>query len=126
MINGFNDYFHDLDPDAFPAYMNGTLNKGMPEARILYPSDTIIFGEKLATSPQYYMDLYEESDGLWGNDYSELNQTVHLTGSDYAFADGSDRFLKAFYSMGHPPAQPYNLWAVTATGRVNFALGSAN
>lgn len=126
MINGFNDYFHDnFDSGTFDAYMAGVLNKGMPQSKILFPSDTIVFGEKKASSPQYYMDLYEESGGVVGNDYSELNQNVHLEGSDYAFADGSARFLRAYFSMGHPPAQPYNLWAVTAEGRTNFALGSA-
>ncbi|HWD19640.1 MAG TPA: DUF1559 domain-containing protein [Verrucomicrobiae bacterium] len=122
MINGFNDYFHDVEPESFDAYMAGTLNKGMPEGKILFPSDTVIFGEKLYSSPQFYMDLYEESDGIWGNDFTELNQAVHTSGSNYSFADGSARFLKENFSIGHP----YNLWAVTVAGRTNFALGSAN
>ena len=126
MINGFNDYFHDLDPGSFATYMAGTYPKGMIQARILFPSDTILFGEKLAKSGQYYMDLLEDSgDGL-GNDYTELNQSMHQSeGSDYAFIDGSDRFLKAYYDMGQPPAPHFNLWAVTVEGRTNLALGSA-
>jgi hypothetical protein len=126
MINGFNDYFDDnYDAGAFAAFMNGTFPQGMRQSRVMYPSDTILFGEKKATSAQYYMDLLEDSgDGL-GNDYTELNQTMHIAeGSDYAFTDGSDRFLKSYLDMGATP-EHYNLWAVTTEGRTNFAFGSA-
>jgi hypothetical protein len=126
MINGFNDYMHDnFDASSFAAYMAGDFGQSMRQSRVVFPTDTILFGEKKAPSSQYYMDLLEDSgDGL-GNDYTELNQTVHLAvGSDYAFIDGSDRFLKAFVDMGLPP-QPYNLWAVSAANRTRFALGSA-
>jgi len=126
MINGFNDYMHDnYDAGAFAAYMDGTFGQSMKQARILYPSDTIIFGEKKPISAQYYMDLLEAGSDDLGNDWTELNQTVHMAeGSDYAFSDGSDRFLKKFLDMGGAP-QHYNLWAVTTEGRTNFALGSA-
>jgi len=125
MINGFNDYFHDnFDSGTFDAYMGGTLNQGLRQTKILFPSDTIIFGEKKAVSPQYYMDLLEAGQDSLGNDYTELNQTMHLEGSDYAFADGSARFLKAYIDMGSLPGH-YNLWAVTTEGRTNYALGSA-
>jgi hypothetical protein len=105
--------------------MDGAYAQGMKTTHVIFPSDTILFGEKVAKSSQYYMDLLEDSgDGL-GNDYTELNQIVHNnSGSDYAFTDGSDRFLKKYVDMGVPPA-PYNLWAVTATNRVHFALASA-
>ncbi len=127
MINGFNDYMHDsFDPATFEAYMNGTLGQSMKQSKIVYQSDTILFGEKKASSAQYYMDLLEDGgDGL-GNDYTELNQIVHMMeGSDYAFTDGSDRFLKQYIDMGQPPKQPYNLWAVTLPNRIKFAVGSA-
>jgi len=126
MINGFNDYMRDnYDPSAFAAYMGGTFPQGMKQSKVLYPSDTIIFGEKKALSPQYYMDLLEPGENGLANDWTELNQTMHLTtGSDYAFTDGSDRMLKAYQDMGAAPLH-YNLWAVTQEGRTNFALGSA-
>jgi hypothetical protein len=61
-----------------------------------------------------------------GNDYTELNHALHENeGADYAFIDGSDRFLVGYACMG-VPGQPYNLWAVTVEGRAKFALGTAN
>lgn len=123
MINGWNDYFHDTYPDSFGAYMNGTFNQGMVQTKVLFPSDTIIFGEKNYDSPQYYMDFYEEDGGVYGNDFTELNHTLHENeGADYAFVDGSARYMKGYLCMGQ--GQPFNLWAVTVEGRTNFALGS--
>jgi len=122
MFNGFNDYFHDFFPAYFQDYMNGTYPKGMQENKVLYPSDTVVFGEKNASSPQYYMDFYEPgTNGVVGNDYTELNQAMHSNGSDYAFTDCNVRFLKDGFSVSHP----YNLWAVTVEGRTNFMWGSA-
>jgi prepilin-type N-terminal cleavage/methylation domain-containing protein len=120
MINGNNDYFFQtLDTPSFQSYMNGTWPKGLPDGKIQMPSDTIIFGEKLPTSAQYYMDLLELS-GQEGNDWTELNQTTHTEGSDYNFADGSARLLRAYADLG----PIYNLWAVTATGRTNYSYTS--
>ena len=118
MINGFNDYFNEAYPDSFAAFMAGTFPYGMPETKINYPSDTIIFGEKIWSSAQYYMDLYESGVGGAGNDYTELNQIMHVSGSDYVFADGSDRFLKEYKSMG----PTYNMWAVMTDARTNLAF----
>ena len=117
MINGYNDYFFQtLDANTFQNFMNGLWPQGMPDGKFQFPSDTIIFGEKKPSSPQYYMDLLELS-GSEGNDWTELNQTTHTVGSDYVFADNSARLLKAYTDLG----PTYNLWAVTATGRTNYA-----
>jgi len=112
MINGFNDYFtNTLDSASDLSYMNGTWPEGMPNDKILFSSDTIIFGEKKATSGQYYLDIYEdgitESGTVEGNEVTELNQTMHITGSDYCFADNSARILPQFGSF-----IPIDLWAV--------------
>jgi prepilin-type N-terminal cleavage/methylation domain-containing protein len=117
MINGNNDYFFQmLDSASFQTYMNGTWPQGLPDGRIQYTSDTIIFGEKKPTSDQYYMDLLELS-GQEGNDWTELNQATHTDGSDYCFADASARLLKPYTDLG----PTYNLWAITAVGRTNYA-----
>ena len=118
MFNGFNDYFQETDPSSFASYMIGSLEKGLPENKIYYPSDTIMFGEKIWSSDQYYMDLYESGQGGAGNDYTELNQKLHSQGSDYAFADGSARLLREYGSMG----PHYNLWAVMTDARTNDAV----
>jgi prepilin-type N-terminal cleavage/methylation domain-containing protein len=117
MINGANDYFFQtLGKVNFETYMAGTWPQGLPDGRIAIPSDTIIFGEKKPTSSQYYMDLLELS-GQEGNDWTELNQMTHTAGSDYCFADNSARLVKAYKDLG--PA--YNEWAITASGRTNYA-----
>ncbi len=122
MINGDNDYFFQtLDPTTFQSYMAGTYPQGMPDGRIQFPSDTIIFGEKIPKSSQDHMDLLElatSTNGIQqGNDGTELNQNTHLEGSDYAFADNSARFLRQYQDLG----PTYNLWAITVTGRTNYA-----
>jgi prepilin-type N-terminal cleavage/methylation domain-containing protein/prepilin-type processing-associated H-X9-DG protein len=108
IINGWNDYF------GVEAW--SIIDQGMPENGIVYPTDTIFFGEKMTNSPHYYMDLYEDK----GNDFDQLNQALHSNGlgSNYSFADGSVRFLQAWLDVG--PAM--NLWAVTDAGRTNFAF----
>ena len=83
LINGWNDYF-------------GGLNDGdsMKENAIIYPSDTIILGEKNSDAGDFYMDIDE---GDYGNDLSGIiEQARHdnKAGSNYAFADGSARFLE--------------------------------
>jgi prepilin-type N-terminal cleavage/methylation domain-containing protein len=117
MINGDNDYFFQtLGKEEFEAFMAGIWPKGMPDGRIQFPSDTIIFGEKKPVSSQYFMDLLELS-GQEGNDWTELNQTTHTEGSDYCFSDNSARLVKAYRDLG----PTYNLWAITASGRTNYA-----
>src|SRR5579862_6444501 len=119
MINGWNDYFDQtLSPGDFQTYMNGTSPFCIKENDIPYPTDTVAFGEKLTTSGQYYMDLFEGT----GNDLDQLELGRHSStsagggtasgtksgGSNHAFVDGSARFLK-YGSSGFP----LNLWAVT-------------
>jgi prepilin-type N-terminal cleavage/methylation domain-containing protein len=120
MINGNNDYFFQmLDGASFQSFMNGTWPQGLADTRIQYPSDTIMFGEKKPTSSQYFMDLLE-LNGSEGNDWTELNQATHTDGSDYVFADNSARLLKPYTDLG----PTYNLWAITTSGRTNYASKS--
>jgi hypothetical protein len=66
------------------------------------------------------MDLLELS-GQEGNDWTELNQTTHTEGSDYCMADNSARLIRAYQDLG----PTYNLWAITAIGRTNYASQSS-
>ncbi len=122
MVNGWNDYFQQsLSSKDFIAFMHGTYQNGMKEINILYPSDTIIFGEKQTLSGQFFMDLYE---GV-GNDLTELElgrhsskgAGTHTGGSNHAFADGSARYLKYGASLS-----PINMWAVTDSSRTNLLV----
>ena len=98
IFNGFNDYFtNSAAPGA-----------SVLESVVQEPSETVLFGEKDSDSGHWYMD-YTARD-----EEEELEQTRHLGrpgsdtgGSDYAFADGSARFLRAWHSL-----KPVNLWAV--------------
>ena len=119
LMNGFTDYFamnsfaSDWD-EFFGAYKTGGF-EGMKLSDIIKPADTITIGEKQADPDEdYYMDIWPPEYG--GSDHlTEVahgkhgsRRNVRSSGSNYAFADGSVRFLKygaAFY--------PKNLWAVT-------------
>jgi prepilin-type N-terminal cleavage/methylation domain-containing protein len=123
IINGFGDYFEETlrgSPD-WDAFKNGTYPKGIREAAILHPTDTIVFGEKETGSGHFYMDFWE---GRGGNDVDELEQSRHQGGgpktgsggSNHAFADGHAAFVK--YLRG---VRPLNLWAITDAGRISYA-----
>ncbi len=114
MINGWNDYFYaNLSPSDWQAYITGRYPSGLKESEIVYPSDTIVFGEKKSSSPHYYMDIYE---GV-GNDVDQLEYGRHSHvgpqgngsgGSDYGFADGSARYMRYETCV-----KPINMWALT-------------
>ena len=121
IINGWNDYFQTtLSPEEWAAFKNATYQGSIKESAILHPSDTINFGEKNTDSGHYYMDFYEGN----GNDVDEVEQSRHSSlgknsragGSNYAFADGSARFLRFGRSLF-----PINLWAVTDAYRTNYS-----
>ena len=128
IINGWNDYMQDsLSTADMSAYMGGTFPGGMKSANIPHPSETVVLGEKVSTSPHYYMDLLEaEPSGAVGNDLFQLDRSRHggpggknsgAGGSNYSFADNSVRFIKYGAILG-----PLNLWAVTDIGRVKNAV----
>ena len=110
MINGWNDFFSDALTAA----------RSMKESAVIYPSETIIFGEKKNASPHYFMDLNE---GV-GNDLDQIEQGCHSVtrkglyagGSGFAFVDGSARYMRYGTTVW-----PLNLWAVNDTNRLLFA-----
>ncbi len=110
MINGWNDYFNDALSTA----------RAMKEAAVIYPSETLMFGEKKNASPHYFMDLNE---GV-GNDLDQIEQGCHSVaqkaryagGSDFAYVDGSVRRMRYGTTVW-----PLNLWAVNDTNRLAFA-----
>jgi len=119
LMNGFTDYFAMNSfsgnwEEFFGAYKTGGF-EGMKLFDIIKPADTITIGEKRAEPDEdSYMDIwppeYGGSDHLTEVAHGKHGSTrnVRSSGSNYAFADSSVRFLKygaAFY--------PKNLWAVT-------------
>ena len=102
-INGFNDgYTAKYGPNwqTNPAPL-------LRELDIHQPSDTVIFGEKLYAAPDFYMDYFDVDDGLRLDQgkHSRSTSNTNLGGSDYAFVDGSTRFLRVNQSLS-----PIVLW----------------
>jgi type II secretory pathway pseudopilin PulG len=112
LMNGFNDYFQStLTQNEFDnIYMSWLWPYGMKLGAVPESSDTILFGEKLATSLHVHMDF---SQGA-GNDLDEVDHARHAYGqgkkggvSEYAFVDGSVRALRYGESLN-----PINMWAL--------------
>lgn len=113
LINGWNDYFADAL----------TAPESMKETAVLKPSETIIFGEKKNEpnpAMDYFMDLLEGN----GNDADKVEHGCHAVrnsaragGSNFAYVDGSTRFLKYGQSVW-----PLNQWPVSDANRLAFAF----
>ena len=113
IINGWNDYFQATMTNFS---MNAIVGMTMNESVVQQPSETIVFGEKRTASAHYYMDFLESDSG---NDAEELEHSRHMGtkssgGSDYAFADGSARYLHYPFDV-----TPINLWAIEDVWRTN-------
>jgi prepilin-type processing-associated H-X9-DG protein len=110
IMNGWNDYYRTLGISwrGFPGTTN-SLNEGaIPE-----PSETIFLGEKEQEATHFYMDYdrYEDLNILDPGKHS-APPGQGKGGSNYAFADGSTRYLRFGQST-----YPLNLWAVNPVER---------
>jgi prepilin-type N-terminal cleavage/methylation domain-containing protein/prepilin-type processing-associated H-X9-DG protein len=114
IMNGWNDVFQSqwTERSSSGAYY-------MKELKMFKPSMTIVWGEKKHsynnTSGDYWMDLLEVSGGGANNAIYKIQHARHGNakpgmsgGSNYAFGDGSVRYLKFGASVF-----PLNLWACT-------------
>lgn len=113
LMNGFNDYFEStLTQEEYNnIYLQWMWPYGMRVGAIPEPTETILFGEKLASSYHVHMD-FSQGDG--GNDLEEVDHGRHNAGkgpssgvSNYSFIDGSVRSLRYGSSLS-----PVNLWAL--------------
>ena len=118
LINGWTDYFADtLSAADFASFMGGTYPAGLKRNAILHSSDTIVLGEKFAQRGDFYMDLRA---GVGDDFVGVAEQSRHDSkgpgsgtgGSNYAFSDGSARFLKVYTSL-----YPLNLWCISDANR---------
>ena len=126
MMNAWNDYFETvLSPDEFKnVYMAVHATNGMPASVIQNPSDTIIFCEKIERD-QHYMDFMQVIEDVEGNDLEMVAHGRHSSGananrgggSNFAFCDGSARFLPYWHSLA-----PINLFAVMDSWRTNAII----
>jgi len=135
-INGWNDFFYDrLGETVFRSeYLTGNYQTGIKETEIIYPSDTILLGEKLSAYGDFYMDMLaganksnpggpSESNGTGDDTLGKVAQDRHsgrgegsgTGGSNNTYADGSTRYNKFTTAF-----DPLNLWAVTDANRVLY------
>jgi prepilin-type N-terminal cleavage/methylation domain-containing protein/prepilin-type processing-associated H-X9-DG protein len=129
LYNGWNDYFWRTTGNPDVNTYNGV---SMRESALRKPSDTVCFGEKKnipapppedRMSKHFYMDLIEGK----GNDADEVERGCHAArlagtysksgGSNFAFADGSARFVRYGKEVW-----PENLWANEDQDRTGFAF----
>ncbi|MHB8524305.1 MAG: H-X9-DG-CTERM domain-containing protein [Limisphaerales bacterium] len=116
VMNGWNDYYwinYSLKPDYLGATLSPVLDTTMN-----FPSDTVLFGEKLHDWGLFYYDWLESDD------IRLLDQSKHSTGTrpvtqggggaNYAFVDGSVRFLRFGQSL-----VPINRWFIVDAWRTN-------
>jgi prepilin-type processing-associated H-X9-DG protein len=131
IINGWNDYFkRTLSAEEFAAYIGSGFPRGMRAQNVKLASETALFGEKknlmkqgIQVSAHYFMDLLEGQ----GNDADQVERGCHSArqsgslsrsgGSNYAFVDGSARYLKYGKDVW-----PQNIWAVEESERTLFAF----
>jgi hypothetical protein len=122
--NGWNDYFYDKlgEADFTSLYLGGSYDVGLKENAIIYPSDTIVLGEKISSRGDFYMDMRagngDDFSGAVAQDrHSGRGQGTGTGGSNNTYADGSTRFSK--YGTAF---DPLNLWAVSDTNRIANAI----
>jgi prepilin-type N-terminal cleavage/methylation domain-containing protein/prepilin-type processing-associated H-X9-DG protein len=114
LINGWNDYIADALEVTY----------SMKELAIIYPSETLMFGEKKNLPSTPAMDYFMDLDEGVGNDLDRVEQGCHSVvqkgkyagGSNFAYVDGSVRYMKYGSTVW-----PLNLWAVNDTNRLLYA-----
>ncbi len=127
IYNAWNDFYLALAKGT-PNWRTAAATNGVAprESAVQFPSETCCFGEKDTTSMHWYLD-FETSE-----DITQLDQSKHANplrrggdategfgGANYAFVDGSIRYLKFGQCIN-----PVNLWAITPAWR-NSSLALA-
>ena len=119
VMNLFRDFFATtLSAAELQRFNSGTSAESINEGSISVPGDTITFGEKRTRASDFYVDF---AGVFGGTTLAALEQRRHMRtsrddsgGSNYAFADGSVRYLVNGRSL-----HPVNLWGVTGYFRTN-------
>lgn len=120
IMNGWNDVFSQ-------AAQKRTTSAGyyMKESLIAKPAATIVWGEKKHNEADFWMDIVEPGGGPSGNNVVDKVQHARhgslrpstSGGSNYAFADGSVRFVKYGLSVW-----PECMWGATLEGRDKYKI----
>jgi prepilin-type processing-associated H-X9-DG protein len=119
LLNGFNDYFRDnLSRTPGPGESESQWDKfkkhewpyGFPETAMRDSSETIVFGEKDSRYYHVHYDSFQFTEEQV--EYARHGAQKGSGGSNFAFGDGSVRFVKFGQALS-----PLNLWAVTEAER---------
>jgi len=114
LINGFNDGYAEKydDPNAYLDAVNPVLT----EQEVPLPSQTILFGEKLYSAEDFFMDYFDFDDGLKVDQVKHRHSLIstNMGGSVNGLIDGSVAFMN--WGQGFTPI---NLWCTTAYWRTN-------
>ena len=122
VINAWNDYFETvLTPGEFNIFLNVPpfWTNGMPENAVRFPSETLLFGEKVSDRGHHYMDFMQgdvgnENEMIEQGRHSKKGDKDHSGGSNFAYCDGSARYVKYWRTLS-----PVNQWGVTDSWRTN-------
>jgi prepilin-type N-terminal cleavage/methylation domain-containing protein/prepilin-type processing-associated H-X9-DG protein len=126
LLNGCNDYFTEIlshekgakgEDSQWEQFIDHKWPFGFAASAMVEPSETIVFGEKLTGPPPNYnrhMDSIFQPIWLQVEDSRHNNSrpAQKTGGSNYAFGDGSVRFLRWGQALS-----PLNLWLVTKKAR---------
>ena len=130
LLNGFNDFFEETlstvrgtnSQSQWELYLDRKWPLGFPESSMVAPSDTIVFGEKGANFNRH-LDLRDPSQSLErqaeDSRHSNPQRAQRNGGSNYAFGDGSVRYIRWPHYLS-----PINLWLVTAKARGASSLAN--
>lgn len=122
VLNGTSDLLSErLGPDGFTRLLKDKSVASASLDAFAEPTDTILFGEKLASSPALLVDVL----GTGGSYLADLAEWRHggtamaprKGAANYALADGTMRVI----GWGKATC-PINLWAVLGDWRTNGAL----
>lgn len=114
LINGFNDGYAEKYNDT-NAYRDVT-DPFLDENEVPLPSQTVLFGEKLYTALDFYMDYFDFDDGLKVDQDKHGRSLVstNMGGSINGLVDGSAQFMKVNQAF-----TPVVMWCTTTYWRTN-------
>ena len=126
ILNGFNDYFAETlsrvpgpggGKTQWQQFLDHEWPFGFAESAMPYPTETIVLGEKVSGANfNRHMDLMDPAQTMdrQADDsrHSNSQRRQRTGGSNYAFGDGSVRFIKWPHYL-----TPVNLWLVTEKAR---------
>jgi hypothetical protein len=119
IMNGFADYHLESSPAGDPRF--GVMPSSTPEAAILEPSRTILFGERASDTQRLYVDILP----ITATYLAHIEEGRHGSGESHT-PKGRANYVLADASV-HPIAFgkstcPVNQWAVTERWRRDAAL----